>query len=457
MINVDMKLHRHILLSDIQEQKLFVLLKINPVEDITFKRQPFRIVFAVDTSGSMRDYTDTDKKCDELINESSVALPKKTKIDVLVEYLINLFDSQIFKNGDKLAIVQFNDAAKVLVPFTDAENKEVLIDAVKNLKECSGGTNTGLAMKTALELFSRENGNGKMFLLTDGITFDEDLTLEMSEEFAKNKIPVITIGIGNDWNFNFINLLADRTGGKVLYALSDNGNAVYPPYIKGGELTNVLISELNRSADEIFTNIILNINTIKGVDIKRISKVYPVQTELNLSRKPYLLGNAEARDITVFLIEISVFQNSAGKVRLAQFNLTYEVGGIPYRQEGPIIDVTAEFVKEYDHSLNLNIDNEVMQYVQQRNLSSMADRISEESKTNINKAVEILKAAMQSVGVINNIPVMSVLNNAVNELKNKKTISESTLAALKVGVKTHTIKYGQEIFTDEEIKKITGI
>ena len=64
---------------------------------------------------------------------------------------------------------------------------------------------------------------------------------------------------------------------------------------------------------------------------------------------------------------------------------------------------------------------------------------------------------MQSVNRMNNAQMTKVLDNAVNELQNKKTIREGTLTALKVSAKTHTIRYGKEIFTDEEIKKITGI
>lgn len=453
MLDVDIKLHRHFLISGIPSQKLFVLLKINPTEGIIFKRQPFCVVFAIDTSGSMRD--PANKNIDGWISETNGALSEKTKMDILIESFINLCNLQILKKGDKLSIVKFDDDAKVLIPFTDIENKEVLIDAVKSLKKYSGGTNTGAGMKAALELFLKEKGNNRMFLFTDGNTFDEDLTLEMSEEFAKNKIPITAVGIGNDWNFNFINLLADRTRGKVLYVFADNESAARSSGIKTGELTNMLISELEHSVNEIVTNIVLNLNAAKDVVVERISRVYPAQSELDLSLKPYFLGNAEDEDITAFLIEMTVSSHNHGKARLAQVNLTYDVGGASYRGETSITDIIAEFDEEYGRSLN--IDNEVMQYVQQRNLSSIIDKAVEESKTNINKAVEILKAAMQSVNRMNNAQMTKVLDNAVNELQNKKTIREGTLTALKVSAKTHTIRYGKEIFTDEEIKKITGI
>ncbi len=449
MVDVDIKLHRHFLLSGISGQKLFCLLKINPAKDIIFKRQPFRIIFAVDTSGSMRDSADKN------IAGQMRALTEKAKMDILIESFVNLFNSQILKEGDKLSIVKFDDAPKVLIPFTDVENKEVLINAVKSLKKYSGGTNMGAGMKAALELFLKEKGYNRMFLFTDGNTFDEDLTLEMSEEFAKNKIPITAIGIGDDWNFNFINLLADRTRGKVLYALADNGSDAYSSDIKMGELTDMLISELKHSFNEIVANIVLNVNAAKGVAVERISRVYPVQSELDLSLKPYFLGNAEAGDITVFLIEMTVSAHNPGKARLAQINLTYDAGGASYRGETPFMEVIAEFGREYGQSLS--VDNEVMQYVQQRNLDRIIDRAVEESKTNINKAVEILKAAMQSVNRMNNAQMTKVLDNAVNELQNKKTIREGTLTALKVSAKTHTVRYGKEIFTDEEIKKITGI
>ncbi len=461
MLDVKIKLHRHYLLADAPNQKLFVLLEISSDKKcIDSERQEFSAVFAVDTSGSMRepavkpeDITVANTAAGNFKRGGKAAYGK-TKMDILKDALIDLYGSPILKRGDRLSLVKFDDTARVLLPFTDATDKKALTEAVNSLEKYSGGTNMGAGMKTALELLGNEKGNTRMFLFTDGNTIDEDLALEMSEEFARNKIPITAIGIGNDWNTDFIALLVGRTHGKIFHALADAENGGYPSDVNTGELKSILMSELKHSVNETVTNIVLNISPAREVKIDRISRVYPVQSEVDLSLKPFFLGNAEAGNITVFLIEMTVPEHKPGKMRLSQVSLTHDVCGASYRGETPIIEVTVEFGNNEGSVSSTN--KEVMHYMQQRNIDSMIDKAVGEVRNNANKAVEILKAAMRTAVILNNASMTRVLDKAVKELQDGKTINEGTLKALKVGAKTHTVRFGKDIFTDEEIKKITG-
>ncbi len=217
---------------------------------------------------------------------------------------------------------------------------------------------------------------------------------------------------------------------------------------------NIFLTESKNSVNEIISNIVLNISTIKNAKINRISRVYPTQSEVDLSLKPFLLGNAEIGDATIFLIEMTVPEHKSGKVRLSQINLTYDVSGTPYRMETAIIETTVEFGND-DSSVS-GTNKEVMHYIQQRNICSMIEQAESEVANNANKAIEILKSAMRTAIVLNNVSMTRVLGKAVKELEDNKTIDKGTLKTLKVDAKTHTVRFDKGIFTDEEIKKITG-
>lgn len=213
--------------------------------------------------------------------------------------------------------------------------------------------------------------------------------------------------------------------------------------------------------------LILNIiSIIKNMKIERVSKVYPTQAEIDPSSNPIILGDVESGDASVFLIETSVPGNKPGKASLLKINLACG-GGNEGNDNGNGGGGTFETVKtpdteisiEYsnDNGIAYGTDKEVMHYIQQRNICSMIEQAENESANNANKAIEILKSAMKTAAVLNNASMTRVLGRAIKEIEDNNGFKDGTMKTLKTDAKTRTVKFDKNMFTDEEIKKITGV
>ena len=218
-------------------------------------------------------------------------------------------------------------------------------------------------------------------------------------------------------------------------------------------------SEKNEYLDnnEIF-EVYLNINLVKNVKINRISGIYPMLTEIDLSSTPFFLGNIDTANTSIFLIEMTIPEHKPGRFRLAEINLIYNlerVEAVSNIIKTPQKELIVEYVN--GNSQVYGTDKEVMYYIQQRNICFMIEQAENEVAKNANKAIDILKSAMKTAAVINNISMTRVLSKAIKEIEDNKASKNATLKTLKTDVKTHTARFDKNIFTDEEIKKITGV
>ena len=121
---------------------------------------------------------------------------------------------------DVLSVVAFSDRAEVLVPaayMTDKTTAKAMIMTM----QASGGTE----IFQGLEAGFKENqryGDKKyvnhMILLTDGRTYgDEPQCLALADEAARKGVGISAMGLGDEWNDVFLDMIAGRTGGNSEY------------------------------------------------------------------------------------------------------------------------------------------------------------------------------------------------------------------------------------------------
>ena len=442
MFDVKIIPHRSYLMADTPDQKLFIELKLNCDKKAVLKSS-LAAAFVVDTSGSMREVTGGN-----------------SKISILIDGLKKIINSSKLKNTDRISIIKFDDTAKVLLPFANVEekNKTTINAAIEDLTNYSGGTSMGSGLKEAFNLISKEKGNRRIIVLTDGQTSDEDLAKEISAELAKENIPVTAIGIGDEWNENLITYITDQTQGKPFYAVTDGsgGGISLNIAINSTEIPEVMINELESAVNEIVTGLSLSINTAKDVQVDKITRVYPEVSEVDLAVKPHSLGNINAEGEMVFIIEATIPERKPLKSRLMQLSLTYDVPNADYRSENPPEDIIVEFTT--DESKASFINQEVMQWVQQRNVGVLLERAITESVQNPENASKTLDTARRMTLKIGNGVMSKLIEQAQNEIKDNKTISLGMSKTLKIGAKTKTVKIdGREGLSDEQIRKMTGV
>ena len=124
------------------------------------------------------------------------------------------------KPQDIFSVVAFSDRAESVIPASRSTELAKLEARIRMLQP-SGGTE----IFSGLELGYNEiiqNVNyarvNHIILLTDGRTYgDEAKCLELAHRSAEHGIGISGLGIGSEWNDNFLDTLASSTGGSSMY------------------------------------------------------------------------------------------------------------------------------------------------------------------------------------------------------------------------------------------------
>lgn len=459
MLNVSITPHREFLPADSSEQKLFVMLKLRPKKEVANTRPPTTFVFLIDTSGSMREVV-----VGEVVPTGNIFMVDgqeymsvtggQTKIDIVIESLNKLIYSGKLTASDRISIVQFDDSASTLIGLTPATQNSQLESAIDRLREFSGGTRMGLGLRQALNLLSGQNMTIRRTLLfTDGQTVDEDLCRAIASEFAANNTPITALGVG-EFNENLLTHLSGTTGGIPLHIVAEENQSGAAVSIS--KLPDTIIQEFSQAQQEVITNLALTVKTVQGVKLTRIVRAYPSQAEFSLTQEPYPIGNAVANDETVFILEFSIENRAASRVRIAQLGLTYDVPGKNYRGEEPPANLLVQFVAG---QVAAQVDQEVMGYVQQCNISQLVGEATRIAENNPQRAEELLETARRMTVRIGNDAMTESLNQAQDELRKTRKISDGTRKTVKMGSKGKTVKMGGDIndaLSEEQIRKISG-
>jgi Ca-activated chloride channel homolog len=459
MLNVQIAPHREFLPADSSEQKLFVMLKLRPKKEVANTRPPTTFVFLIDTSGSMREVV-----VGEVVPTGNTFMVDgqeymgvtggETKIGIVIESLNRLIHSGKLTASDRIAIVKFDDSASTLIGLTPATQTSQLESAIEQLRQFSGGTRMGAGLRGALSLLSGQNMTIRRTLLfTDGQTFDEDVCRAIASEFASNNTPITALGVG-EFNENLLTYLSDTTGGIPLHIVAEEnpGGAA----VSISKLPDTIIQEFTQAQQEVITNLALTVKTVKGVKLTRIVRAYPSQAEFSLTQDPYPIGNAVGNDETVFILEFSMESRAASRVRIAQLGLTYDVPGQNRRGELPPANLLVQFVAG---QVAAQVDQEVMGYVQQCNISQLVGDATRIAESNPQKAQELLETARRMTVRIGNDAMTQSLNQAQDELRKTRRLSDGTRKTVKMGSKGKTVKMGGDIndeLSEEQIRNLSG-
>jgi len=460
MLNVQIAPHREFLPCDAAEQKLFVMLKLRPTKEVANTRPSTTFVFLIDTSGSMYEVVvgevvPTGNTFTVDGQEYMGVTGGQTKIDIVMESLKRLIHSGKLGASDRIAIVQFDDSASTIIGLTPATQISQLESAIERLREFSGGTRMGLGLRGALSLLSGQNMTiRRTVLFTDGQTFDEDVCRAIASEFATNNVPITALGVG-EFNEDLLNHLSDTTGGSQMHIVAEENHGGLAVSITN--LPDTIIQEFSEAKKEVITNLALTIKTVKGVKLTRIVRVYPTLAEFPLTQEPYPLGNAVGNDETIFILEFSIESRAASRVRIAQMGLTYDVPGQNRRGELPPANLLVQFVTG---QVAAQVDPEVMSYVQQSNISQLVNQATRVAESNPQKAEELLETARKMTVRIGNDAMTESLNQAKDELRKTRKISDGTRKTVKMGSKGKTVKMGGDInddqLSEEQIRKLSG-
>ncbi|WP_020522674.1 vWA domain-containing protein [Catelliglobosispora koreensis] len=164
------------------------------------ERLDANLTFVIDVSGSMAE---------------------RGRLDLVQDALHYLVDQ--LRPTDAVAIVTFNDRARIAREMTRVSNKERLHTAIDSLS-AGGSTNLGEGIVTAYQLARdsfRQGATNRVILLSDGLantgTTSSDALLSKIRGEADKEISLLGVGVGSEYGDELMEQLADKGDGFVVY------------------------------------------------------------------------------------------------------------------------------------------------------------------------------------------------------------------------------------------------
>jgi Ca-activated chloride channel family protein len=302
------------------QQLTYVLVEAMPTGVVADVRMPLNFSLVLDHSGSM-----SGVKLDNLKEAAKLAVDRMGPQDLV-------------------SIVIFDDKVKVVVPsqpVSDIQSLKKQIDSIR----AGGGTAMSRGMKEGLDELRKGVGPdrvSRMLLLTDGETFgDEDVCRRLAADAGGQSIPVIALGLGEEWNEQLLDDIADAGGGT-----SD--------FIPAGQ-PDVILSTFERQVRAAQATVVQNANLVlrlaTGVMPRAVWRATPMIAKLGhraLSDRDVqvTLGDMERGQGQSVLVEMLVPPRQPGAYRVAQAEVSYDVPATGLTSEKVKADVVLNFTDD---------------------------------------------------------------------------------------------------------------
>ncbi|MEX2144744.1 MAG: VWA domain-containing protein [Anaerolineales bacterium] len=179
------------------EQVIYVLLDLMAAEAQRHNKPPLNVCLVLDTSTSM-----AGARLGQVIKAATQFMEQ-------------------LEPQDLLSVVAFNDRAEVVIPAQRGRDLARLRSRISTI-QTRGGTEIFHGLQAGFNEVQRNmhpNSISHIVLITDGRTYgDEEACLLLAAQAANLGVPLSAVGIGEQWNEDFIDQLVAKAGGSSLYA-----------------------------------------------------------------------------------------------------------------------------------------------------------------------------------------------------------------------------------------------
>jgi Ca-activated chloride channel family protein len=241
-----------------EPQMIYLILELGtPLEARAAPSPPLNVCLVLDRSTSMQG-----EKMD---------IVKATAIQVL----------RNLRPQDILSVVTFSDRAEVIIPASYHQEKSRL-EAKIQMIQPSGATEIYQGLELGVKEVMRSLDNKRVnhiILLTDGHTYgDEQQCLALASRLAEHGIGISGMGIGQEWNDIFLDVLSTRTGGSSAYIA------------KPQDIKRLLLEKFNALAQTYAEDISLELKYIEDVELTYAFRLQPDPSPIALGEQALHLG-----------------------------------------------------------------------------------------------------------------------------------------------------------------------
>lgn len=304
----------------------YLFLEAKPGNGTTPDQAPLNLCLVMDRSASM----------------------KGPKIENVKQAIGNIIDTMTA--DDYLALVTFNEEAEVLVPAQQVTDKDSLKNMVNQLTY-SGGTTISTGMREGLneirKNFSDDRVN-RMIMLTDGQTYgDEDACFQLAAGAHDDNIGITALGVGDEWHEELLDTIAEKNNGKSDYIATP------------GDIIPIFAGEMKNLQSTVAQNTRVQLRFVNGIKPRKACRVIPYISELEFesyseNEMTVNLGNLDSDTGQGLLVEMIIDPKRAGKFRISQAELVYDVPAQEQLQQKLRQDVIAEFSTDPDARKKVN-------------------------------------------------------------------------------------------------------
>lgn len=348
-----------------QQQVVYALLEIAPTGAVSNVRMPLNFGMVLDRSGSMSG-------------------EKIRRLRDAVKQIVDRMEP-----SDYISIVAFDSSTKTLVPSSTAQDKGHIKRQIDSL---SAGSTTEMApaLRAGLAEVKKKQGPdriSRLLLLTDGQPTDsEHDSVRMGEAAGREGIPIIALGLGDDWNEKLLQEIAGRTGPDGVV-----------DYIATPQDTDRIFQEVWQRMQVIAQDVTLTLRLVQGVNPRKVWQVTPLIKDLGYSpiSDRFIevhLGDLE-KEGTAVLAELQLLPRANGRYRLAQAEVSYNVPALGITGEKVRTELVVTFTPDYYAAQAVNY--KVMNVVERVTAFSLQTRALDEAQIgNVAGATQKLRSAV---------------------------------------------------------------
>ncbi|HBY06849.1 MAG TPA: hypothetical protein DEH22_03345 [Chloroflexi bacterium] len=218
---------------------------------------------------------------------------------------------------DIISVVLFNDRAEVLIPATPRPSLQA-IEAKIRMAVARGGTEIYQGLKTGFQenrQYLSSNYSNQIILITDGHTYgDEPACLKLAEQASKAGVIISALGIGSEWNDEFLDEIAKKTG----------GNSVFVS--KPKDIEQLLKEKFDNLGKSYVERVALNFREIGGVKLNYAFRLTPELGPLPTT-PPLHLGGIPYKSRQRILLEFLVdpIHSNVSRAVLIEGNFSFEI------------------------------------------------------------------------------------------------------------------------------------
>lgn len=252
--------------------------------------------------------------------ESTVRKPMSMAVEAIKHLLRSL------QHGDKVSVVVFADKTHTLFSDTDwSANPEDCISRLESLLEqrlpidIGQGTRMAssltIATDTVMQAGTPSTVN-RIIVISDGIVQDSNATIQAVNAIEKKQLAITTLGVGDDFDEEFLMRVADTTRGAYYYAADIN------------EITDKLLTELTVIQATAVQQVHVSATGVGGSMVQDVFMVQPYMTIFEEMESGGGWVRARVGDVpsnmpTSLLVQIAPALHEGGSNPLADIELTW--------------------------------------------------------------------------------------------------------------------------------------